>query len=156
MKKTINPLPYFFYNLLLNFLRCGIIGWCIEIVFTAICSLRRREMSLYGKTSLWMFPIYGSISLFKPFMLLLRKGNIFIRGISYAVCIFTGEFISGSLLEKRKLCPWNYNRYKWHIKGLIRLDFFPFWFIAGILFEKILISENAGKVQPDHKYNASC
>lgn len=156
MIKTINSLPYFFKKLLSDFIRCGIAGWCLEIIFTAANSLRRREMTLFGKTSIWMFPIYGSVSLFKPFIMLVKKGNILIRGITYAVCIFTGEFISGTLLKRHKLCPWNYSRHKWNIKGLIRLDFFPFWFIAGLIFEKVLTSKNADTARHGHKYNASC
>ena len=156
MKKLIIPLPYFFKNLISNFIRCGITGWCLEIIFTAFGSLRRREMTLFGQTSLWMFPIYGSVSLFKPFILLIKKGNILLRGITYAACIFTGEFISGTLLQQRSLCPWNYSRHKWHVKGLIRLDYLPFWFMAGLIFEKVLTSKNAGKALPGRKYNASC
>ena len=155
MKKLINPLPYFLKNLISDFICCGITGWCVEIIFTAIGALRRREMTLFGQTSLWMFPIYGSVSLLKPFILLIKQGNIFMRGIIYTICIFTGEFISGTLLNKIKLCPWNYNRNRWHIKGVIRLDYLPFWFIAGLVFEHMLTSKNAGIVQHDHKYNAS-
>jgi len=38
----------------------GLLGWCAEVVFTAIVGLvRRRDRRLTGQTSLWMFPIYG-------------------------------------------------------------------------------------------------
>ena len=47
--------------MLKNFLKCGLTGWCMEISFTALDSLRRRDMTLKGCTSLWMFPIYGCI-----------------------------------------------------------------------------------------------
>ncbi|MCI8286616.1 MAG: hypothetical protein HFH89_02930, partial [Lachnospiraceae bacterium] len=47
-----------------NFLKCGLAGWCMEISFTALDSLRRRDMTLKGCTSLWMFPIYGCAALF--------------------------------------------------------------------------------------------
>ena len=42
-----------------SFLLCGLCGWCMEILFTALHSLRRRDLRLTGNTSLWMFPIYG-------------------------------------------------------------------------------------------------
>lgn len=133
MKTSIIP-----YHFISNFFRCGITGWCLEILFTALGALRRREMQLVGHTSLWMFPIYGCAALFQPLFLVLRKCPVVVRGISYALCIFTGEYLSGKFLCRRSLCPWNYSRHKWHIKGLIRLDFLPFWFAAGLLFERIL------------------
>ena len=40
-----------------NFLRCGLTGWCMEIFFTSLDSLRRRDYKLKGNTSishLWL------------------------------------------------------------------------------------------------------
>ena len=136
MRKLIIPLPFF--NTLKNFMKCGAIGWCMEIIFTALGALRRRELPLMGQTSLWMFPIYGSAAFFKPLFSLLKRYSIPVRGTIYALSIFSAEYASGRLLEKHNLCPWNYNRHHWHINGLIRVDFFPFWFMAGLLFEKVL------------------
>lgn len=155
MKTTIinskNPLPFqFLHNTLLSdFLRCGIAGWCIEILFTALGALRRREMQLIGQTSLWMFPIYGCAAAFKPLFLLMNKCSFIVRGLIYAICIFTGEYISGKLLYGHSLCPWNYSRHKWHVRGLIRLDFLPFWFLAGLLFERMLAPGNCDTCHQD-------
>ena len=121
-----------------NFIKCGIAGWCLEILFTAFLSLRRREMTLKGTTSLWMFPIYGSMALLRPFFIRIRRLSIPVRGCIYAVIIFTGEFISGRLLQRFRLCPWDYERHPWNIAGIIRLDYFPYWFAAGLFFEKLL------------------
>lgn len=132
MKKLI-PLPFF-----KNFIKCGIAGWCMEIIFTAAGALRRREMPLKGQTSLWMFPIYGSAAFFKPMFSLFRHFPVLVRGTLYAAAIFGAEFFSGRFLTKHKLCPWNYSRHKWHVEGLIRLDYLPFWFMAGLFYEKIL------------------
>lgn len=136
MKKHCIPLPFF--NILKNFIKCGITGWCMEILFTAIGAIRRREPSIMGQTSLWMFPIYGSAALFRPIFTMLKHCHILIRGTLYALSIFGAEYASGKLLAKRDLCPWNYNRCHWHVNGLIRIDFFPFWFVAGLLFEHLL------------------
>lgn len=155
MKTSTTPLPFkFFQNIAADFLRCGVIGWCVEIIFTALGALRRREMQLMGQTSLWMFPIYGCAALFKPLFLLIRKCSFPVRGLIYALCIFTGEYASGHLLDRYALCPWNYNRYKWHVKGLIRLDFLPFWCLAGLLFERVLTAQNADKAQRDPQCSA--
>lgn len=121
-----------------DFLKCGILGWCLEIFFTSLHSLQKRDWTLMGHTSLWMFPIYGSGCLLRPFFRLLRKLPFYLRGSIYALLIFCAEFLSGSLLTRKKLCPWNYRKSKWHIKELVRLDYFPCWFIVGLLFEKLL------------------
>lgn len=142
--KNMKRLFYYFiihlpiFHFLSDFIRCGITGWCLEIIFTAFHSFRKRDLSLKGTTSIWMFPIYGSIALLKPFFYLMRQLPIVLRGLLYASCIFTGEYISGRLLTKHNLCPWNYGQSKWHIQEVIRLDFLPYWFLTGLLFEKLL------------------
>lgn len=136
MKKTTIPLPFF--DFFKNFMKCGTIGWCMEISFTALGALRRRELPLIGQTSLWMFPIYGCAALFKPVFALLRHCHLIVRGTVYALLIFGAEYTSGRFLSAHDLCPWNYDRHHWHINGLIRIDYFPFWFLAGLLFEHIL------------------
>lgn len=127
-----------FKNLGRGFLICGVAGWCMEIVFTALGSLRRRELKLRGTTSLWMFPIYGSAVLLAPFMKLLRQKPLWFRGLAYMTLIFSAEHTAGSLLSRRKLCPWDYYHSRFHISRFIRLDYAPNWFVAGLLFERLL------------------
>lgn len=128
-------------KLLKNFFKCGLLGWCLEITFTALHSLQKRDFKLMGQTSLWMFPIYGSACILAPLFQGLKALPFYIRGCIYAFFIFLGEFISGSFLSAKKLCPWNYGRSRWHIKEVIRLDYFPNWFLAGLLFEQLLSEE---------------
>ncbi len=141
-----------FLRFIRNFLRCGFVGWCMEIIFTALCSLRRRDMRLVGTTSLWMFPIYGSAALLTPICKLLRKSSVFIRGLVYMSMIFSAEFISGRFLMRHKICPWNYQKSPFHIGQVIRLDFAPNWFCAGLLFEKLLthtqLQDETAKIPP--------
>lgn len=131
-----------FFNFFRDFLKCGIAGWCIEILFTAMNSLRRRDMTLKGNTSLWMFPIYGSIAFLKPLFTLLKPLHFIIRGIIYAICIFFGEYVSGRWLTKRDICPWNYKKHKWHVNEVIRLDFLPCWAAAGLAYEHMLLQNH--------------
>ena len=63
------------------------------------------------------------------------------RGFVYAMCIFITEFLTGSLLKKNGCCPWDYSNAKLNIKGVIRLDYFPVWFIAGLFYENILCKD---------------
>jgi len=124
-----------------NFLRCGLTGWCMEILFTSMDALRRRDFRLKGNTSVWMFPIYGCAAFLAPVYRLLRKKPFWIRGLTYMSLIFSGEYISGRLLSLRHLCPWDYAKSRWNIHRVIRLDYAPFWFGAGLLFEKILLPD---------------
>ena len=125
-----------------NFIMCGIAGWCLEIIFTSLHSFQKREMQLKGNTSIWMFFIYGMASFLLPLFHLLKHCGLWLRGSIYAVCIFIGEFLSGSFLRKYDICPWDYSRSKWHIREIIRLDYFINWFIAGIFFEKLMLHQN--------------
>ena len=42
------------------FILCGLTGWCMEILWTGLHSILSGELTMTGKTSLLMFPIYGS------------------------------------------------------------------------------------------------
>lgn len=121
-----------------GFLLCGLTGWCMEILFTALDSLRRRDYSLKGFTSLWMFPIYGCGVFLTPLFRFLQKKGMLIRGIIYSLFIFFGEYISGTLLAKHSACPWDYGKSKWNIKQIVRLDYLLNWLFAGLLFEWLL------------------
>ena len=67
--------------------------------------------------------------------------------------IFSVEYTTGSLLAKHQLCPWDYQRSRWNIRRYIRLDYAPLWFGAGLLFERLLTSDDtaslpSGKTAP--------
>lgn len=115
----------------------------MEIVFTALGSFRKRQFSLKGNTSIWMFPIYGCACFLSPICRLLKEKPALVRGSIYAALIFSAEFLTGTLLTKRKICPWDYSRSKWHIQKIIRLDYLPFWFLAGLLFERLLAESDS-------------
>ena len=91
-----------------------------------------------GNTSVWMFPIYGMAAFLAPVCSFVQKKHFLIRGFVYATLIFLGEFITGTLLSRRDLCPWNYERSRWNIKKIIRLDYLPCWILAGLLFERLV------------------
>ena len=124
--------------LLRDFLICGVIGWCMEIIFTSLGSLLSGNLMLKAHTSLWMFPIYGLAAFIFPLYQKITFFPIWLRASLYAVLIFFVEFTTGILLKTFHLCPWNYEHATWNLAGVIRLDYFFFWCIAGLLFEKIL------------------
>lgn len=129
-----------------NFFICGLTGWCMEILFTSTGSIWHKDKRLLGQTSLWMFPIYGMAAVIEPVSRHLKKCPALLRGAIYSIGIFTGEYVSGSLLKKHKMCPWDYSKAKANINGLIRLDYAPLWMFAGLAFEKILTIANGKQI----------
>ncbi len=100
-------------------------------------------MRLMGQTSIWMFPIYGMASCIQEIYPLIEKWPVLCRGSLYSVGILTGEYISGSILKKLNICPWDYSAAKYNVQGIIRIDFFPVWMAAGLIFERILCGQGA-------------
>lgn len=117
---------------------CGLTGWCMEILFTAFHARPKKDFTLKGQTSVWMFPIYGLASLIAPLQRCIGNKPAVVRGGVYTLGIFTCEYVSGSVLRKHNLCPWDYSGEPSNVNGLIRLDYAPYWMAAGLIFERIL------------------
>lgn len=128
-----------------KFLLCGGIGWCMEIFWTGILAAARQEWKMIGQSSLWMFPIYGMAVLIGPVYTRIRNCAFYIRGLIYMAGIFIAEFLSGGLLKQFHLCPWDYSGARYNYKGLVRFDYAPVWFIAGLFYEKILKTKGVAK-----------
>ena len=120
-----------------RFLIYGAIGCLIEVLWTGLGSLKNNNFSLSSNTSLWMFFIYGLAILLEPFFVMLAPVNFLLRGLIYAALIYAVEFISGSILKYANVCPWDYSHTRYHIKGIIRLDYLPAWVGLGLLFEQV-------------------
>ncbi len=127
-----------------QFLLCGIAGWCWECFWTGMHSLRLRQPELLCKTSLWMFPIYGAAAFLCPLYRRLKSAHLLIRSFVYAICIFIGEFVTGTMLKAIHACPWNYSNAKLNYQGVIRFDYLPVWMLAGLLFERIVLRCGCG------------
>lgn len=126
-------------NFGIDFLLCGLSGWCMECFWTGIHSIAIHTNKQYlCQTSIWMFPIYGLAACFTPLCKVLKNRCAFIRGCVYAIFIFFTEYLTGTFLKKHKACPWDYSKAKLNYKGVIRFDYAPAWFLAGLFFEKLL------------------
>lgn len=121
-----------------NFLLCGSLGWCLEISWTGFHSLLKGQMTMMGKTSLLMFPIYGCAAFIEPIYEKISFLPVVFRGLLYTVGFFAVEYASGSLLKYFHMCPWDYSLSPFQYKGVIRLDYAPLWFGTSLVFEKIL------------------
>jgi len=121
-----------------RFIIYGLIGWCLEVIWTGIGSLLNGDVSLTARTYLWMFPIYGSTILFEPVHEKIRIWPIWMRGTVWMMLYFAVEYFTGwILLQAIGVVPWDYSQAIFNIHGLIRLDYAPVWFVAGLLYEKI-------------------
>lgn len=121
-----------------QFLLCGGIGWGMEILWTGFHALCRRDYTLTGQSSLWMFPIYGCAAVIGPVSRRLSRMPVFFRGSLYAAGIFAAEYSTGRLLQRFAACPWDYSGCPLNYRGVIRFDYAPIWFFTGLFFEKIL------------------
>ena len=121
-----------------QFFICGFTGWCLEIFWTGLHSLIKGDLTMMGKTSLLMFPIYGCASFIGPVYKKISHVPVFFRGCLYTGGFFLAEYTSGSVLRLFHMCPWDYSKAPLNYKGLIRFDYVPVWFLAGLLFEKIV------------------
>lgn len=129
--------------LLVRFVLYGMLGWCVEIVWTALRSTATREQRgwrLAGVTSLWMFPIYGLLApLYEPLHTALRPQPWPLRGLVYGLGFLTVEYVGGWLLRRLVgVCPWDYTgRSRFQVHGLTRLDYGPLWALFGLALEPV-------------------
>lgn len=110
----------------------------MEVCFTGMGNaLLEHDRHATAKTYLWMHPIYGATALGLEFLHdRLRFLPRLLRALAYTGVIFGAEFASGWLLRQvLGRCPWDYGQRRWSVKGLIRLDYAPFWYAAALLFE---------------------
>ena len=65
-----------------NFFVCGLTGWCMEILFTSTGSFLKQDKRLIGRTSVWMFPIYGTAAVIAPLYHSIKKEPVEVKRIS--------------------------------------------------------------------------
>ncbi len=121
----------------------GALGWCSEIVWTAIRKRATgvaRDWLLMGETSLWAFPIYGSIAfLYEPLHDALRPQSFLLRAVVYLASFWLVEYIGGWLVWKiTSKKPWDYaESLGGSLNGLIRWNFVLVWPLVGLALEPI-------------------
>ena len=121
-----------------KFIICGLTGWCLEVAFTSADAILKKDKKLTGKSSAWMFPIYGMASGIGFISPKIAHWPMLCRAFLYGSAIMTTEYITGRLLSRYDACPWSYDGCKYAIKDVIRLDYLPLWMCAGLLYEKLL------------------
>lgn len=110
---------------------CGLTGWGLEILLTSVEGFAAGDMKFMGKTSIYMFPIYGMGILLGPIGKwvdswigdrgqIAVKDRIFRHGILDMVLIFFAEYLTGTFLKSLGICPWDYTGRMLSVDGVIR------------------------------------
>lgn len=122
-----------------RFLLYGALGWIVEIVWTGLGSVLRRDPRLVATTYLWMLPIYGGAGVaFERLYAYIVGEPWWVRGTIWVVAIFAVEYVTGLLLRRfAGCCPWDYSGTRFSVHGLIRLDYAPAWFLLGLVYERV-------------------
>jgi hypothetical protein len=129
----------------LRFLVYGLLGWCVELLFTCLydLALGQNTLRLQGYTYLWMHPVWGvGVLACERVLHALRAWRVpyALRGLCFALFAFTVEYTSGALLTVLLgRPPWDYSHARFNVQGLIRLDYAPFWALCGWLGEPICL-----------------
>jgi hypothetical protein len=115
------------------------VGVAAEVLFTAFTE-RSGGKRLIGYSYVWMFPVYAL--LYPGFRLLdplIGAWAWFARAAVYAAGIMVFELLTGLVLRAALgEAPWeaNYRGKRWCAMGLVRLDYFPAWAAAALIFER--------------------
>jgi uncharacterized membrane protein len=126
--------------MLIRSLIYGLLGWCLEIVWTALPLRRPVDWQLKGYTFIWMLPIYGLIGpLYEPIHARLRAAPWPLRALVYAGGFLAVEATTGLLLRRLLgRVPWDYTgRARWQWRGVTRLDYAPGWAALGLALEPL-------------------
>lgn len=127
---------------MIRFVLYGLLGWCAEIVWTALLDFaKRRDPRLAGTSYLWMFPIYGSIAfLYEPVHDRIRDLPLLARAGIWSLGFTAVEWASGWAIERLTgRCPWDYVAAgaRLAINPYVRWDYFPLWAIVGLALEPV-------------------
>jgi hypothetical protein len=129
---SLGEMKYLILMLLFSFFGVG-----TEVFFTSIHDyLKSRDISLKGRSYLWMFLVYGAYGLIiSPLYNAISDIHLFLRALVYTAVIFSGELGFGLFFKLiLKKCPWEYPTGK-TIKKVVKLNYLPFWFVFGIASE---------------------
>jgi uncharacterized membrane protein len=126
--------------MLRRFIAYGLAGWSLEVLFTGMTGALGGERLLPAKTYLWMLPIYGAGGLVLEgahARLSARNVSRWKRALVYTAAIYGIEYGSAEVLHQVGVgVPWKYMR-GLNLRGYVRLDYAPFWYACGLLFETL-------------------
>jgi len=96
--------------------------WSRRLVLRGIVDRNAHVMNhdkmMKANTSLIMFPIYGMAACLSPICKFVKEKNFMVRGGIYTFFIYLAEFVSGTFLMKKGICPWDYSKSRYHVNGV--------------------------------------
>ena len=130
-----------------RFIVYSMLGIYLEILWTGMRAAISGEYTMTGHSSVIMMFIYGGIVCMEPVFRQLKDFGIAAKGIIYSLLIFAAEYFSGLLLLKYNICPWDYSYAFYNVRGVIRFDYMPVWFVVGLMYERLyfVLSANNNK-----------
>lgn len=124
---------------LLLFAVGGIFG---EILFTSLKALvLHRDITLHGKTQLWVVALYGFGGLwFECMERVLRRFHFGVRYTGYVLAVWSIEYAAGYVLDQWLIgeCPWRYSGWT-NLHGYIQLSHLPWWVLLSFVAERLLV-----------------
>ena len=118
----------------------GVNGVFAEIVFTSTWSLiKDGDVTLTGRSSAWSFVIYGLCLLLigEPINRYGRRNQVplLVRVAAGVPVLYACEFVCGMLLKQFGAASWDYSDFTYNYRGVITLEYAPFWTLSLIIFE---------------------
>ena len=134
------------------FIIFAVFGVAHEVFWNGIIdSLKLKNPRLKGQSSVWMFFVYGGVFFIIYFVTyFFLEYPWWFRGILYTFLILSWEYLSGFTIKKLVgIAPWDYStdkssdgiasKKRFHLHGLICLEYIPIWFAEGLIAEKIFL-----------------
>ncbi len=138
-------------GLLAYFVLFAVFGVAFEVSWVSLLDfIKTGNPRLKGRSSLWMFPVYGCLLFVVLFVTsVFPNCPWWFRGVVYVVLIFILEYLSGAFVKGLTgVAPWDYGKKtsdgvgspkRYSIDGLICLEYLPLWYFGGLLAELFLV-----------------
>lgn len=118
-------------------------GCLCEVAFTAACDwYDTGDRRLAGHSSLWALPMYASALCLMERLragMLARRWPLAPRLVAHTLFIYLWEFSWGLGLRLLGACPWDYSGHRYHLAGLVTLEYAVPWAVAALIAEKHVI-----------------
>ena len=124
----------------------GIVGLLIEVVFTGISSVLRKDWAGTSRTFLFMHPVYATagMAVYVIYNNVIISNNPIIDAVVLAIAFYVPLFygfeaLSG--LASLKLFGrilWDYGHSRWSPMGLINFKYAPAWLILALLMHPVI------------------
>ena len=118
-------------------------GYVTEVMFTAAWEfVINLNWKFPGNTSVWSLFTYGlsALVLEQMYFCLRTKLPLPLRALVYTIWGYFWEFSTGYILKQFNACPWDYSNFEGDFMGLVTLEYFPAWYVAAIIGEKLVIN----------------